>query len=550
LALENETRENRLRTRKLEAQVADSEAGARRQAERLAALWLVANNPTLRGPELVSAMLRQGAAAIRSGQRFRGVLGFIDGADVEVIGVGVVAEDDDPIAAFFYKGRRTTIEKTLIPRVGRTQAWNDLASSVDPPPIASLLGWRAALSTQFVAGDLTYSLTYASSEPTTIAFDAEDIAYIELLGSFFANHLQMSRLEESLRDEEERSRHHAERLEALWAIVNEPNLREEEMWLAMLAQGAAAIRPGQVFRGFLWRVQGADVVLEAVTSSPGLLGTETPVEVGFVLQRRGTTIEQVLAEGGGTRSWDDIQAAPFVGANLRAEGTRAFILSTFTAGGSTWVLAFSSLEKARTSLGPQDHTYIEVLASFFANQLQQRWQVDRLRFAQSHDVLTGLLNRSQFRSQARMATTACARHAVIVVDVDGFHEINESYGHMIGDALLVEVGGALQRRVSSGEIIGRLGGDVFAIYVANPASSEVVRARARDFAEAFARAFSTGDREGKDFITLTASLGVALAPEDGLGLDAILAHADAALCVAKERGHGSTAFYEQGMEGS
>jgi diguanylate cyclase (GGDEF)-like protein len=190
-----------------------------------------------------------------------------------------------------------------------------------------------------------------------------------------------------------------------------------------------------------------------------------------------------------------------------------------------------------------------VLAAFFANHVQQRWQFDRLAFQQSHDVLTGLLNRSQFRSQARVASSTSSRYAIIIVDVNAFREINESYGSMIGDALLVEVASALRQRTTGEEILGRVAGDIFAIYVPNPISREFVRGRALEFAEVFARSFSTGDRNGTEFIARTASLGIAVAPEDGPKIDAILAHADAALFTAKARGHGSMVFYEPGMEG-
>lgn len=72
-----------------------------------------------------------------------------------------------------------------------------------------------------------------------------------------------------MRDAEERSRQHARRLEALWRIINNPNLKDEELWHAMLAEAAAAIRPGQPYRGTLGRVQGEELVLEAIVEAPG-----------------------------------------------------------------------------------------------------------------------------------------------------------------------------------------------------------------------------------------------------------------------------------------
>ncbi|HXM17844.1 MAG TPA: GGDEF domain-containing response regulator [Candidatus Tumulicola sp.] len=347
---------------------------------------------------------------------------------------------------------------------------------------------------------------------------------------------------------EERSRQHAERLEELWRLVNDPSLREEELWLAMLGQAAAAIWPGQASWGNLWRVGGTNLIVEALSDSSEPLLSDSRAHAGSIIPMETTAIGRILREGGGARSWDDIQASDYSSALERESGTRAFVVTTFIAGGATWGVSFSSAKPTSKPLGPNELAYVEVLASFFANHVQQRWQFERIQYQESHDILTGLLNRSQFRSQVGVATRASSRFGVILVDVNDFHEINESYGTTIGDALLVEIGNALLKRASRGEMVGRVGGDVFAVYVANPISLEFLRSRALVFAQVFAHSFATGEREGKGLIARTACLGVSLAPEDGSDIDAILSHADAALFAAKELGHGSVIFYEAGME--
>lgn len=528
--------------------VRNAELRSRRQAERLEALWQIANNPTLRGQDIILSMLRQAASAIRVTQHFRGILGRIEGDEVVVVSVGIDPTDRDPSASRIAVGARTAIARTIISRVQRSEGWDDLAAMEDAPEYLAELGWRSAISTKFDAGGLRYSLTFASPEPTSVPFGPEDFAYLELLASAFASHLQVRQLEDSLRDAEERTRQHAERLEALWRIINNTGLRDEELWLAMLREASAAIRPGQGYQGTLWRVQGTDLVLEAVTE-PSQQAGAVAARAGASIPLENTAAGKVLAEGGGTRAWDDLQASTDHGALALALGTRSFIATTFTAGGTTWGVSFASTQPSIKPLGPYESAYIEVLASFFANHVQQRWQFDRIQYQQSHDVLTGLLNRSQFRSRARMASRTAGHFAVILVDINALHEINETYGNMIGDALLVEVGNALRQRTSIDEFVGRVAGDVFGIYVSNAVSKVFVRSRVQEFAGTFSRGFSTGDREGKEFIALTASLGAALAPEDGEEFDSILSHADAALLAAKERGHGSILFYEPGMEG-
>jgi diguanylate cyclase (GGDEF)-like protein len=546
-AVRRAVREARERTR-LEISLAGAEERVRRQAERLEALWRVTNNPTLRGEALMIAMLRQAAEAIRPGQRFRGVIGRIERDDVVVVCVGVNPTDTDLATTFPPVGSRTPLAATVLKRPARTQAWDDLIPAGEIPRAVARMGWRAVLSTQFEVGDVQYSLSFASQEPMTTTFGPEDSVYIELLASSFANLLQVNGLEASLRDEEQRSRFHAERLEALWRLINDQDVRNEDMLQLMLEQATTAIGPGDTYQGNLWHVRDTELILEASTNAPERPPHFQP-QIGYTMPLEASFVEKILAEGGGTRAWTDVQATAYSSPHARATGARALIVRTFVAGGSTWALSFLLGETASQAMGQQERAYIEVLALFFANHLQQRWQFDRIQYQQSHDVLTGLLNRSQFRSQARMASSESERYAVILVDVNSFHEINESYGHTIGDALLVEVGSALRERASADEIVGRVGGDVFGIYVPNPISREFVRGRALDFAQVFARSFSTGDGKGKEFVALTASLGIATAPENGSKIEAILSHADAAIYATKERGHGSMVFYEPGMEG-
>lgn len=534
---------------RLELSVAGSEERVHRQSVRLESLWRLKNDPKLQGPGLIPAMLRQAAGALRPNQFFRGVLGRVESGEVEPIAVARHPEDDDLRIKMPEIGSRIAIRGTIIPNVSRTQAWDDLG--VKPLLTSSnlSLGWRSAISTRFAAAGVRYSMTFASGQPTATPFGAEDIAYVEVIALSIARLLEVNELTDTLREAEERSRQHAARMEALWRLVNDPSLRDEELWPAMLAQAVAAMQTGQAYRGTLWRLLGDDMVVEAFYEAPGEPDAGFKHRVGSSVRVDSTLVGPLLAEGGGTRSWDDVREEQYAQGFERERGTRALVVTTFNAGGTKWALSFASNKPSAKRLRAEEHAYIEILASFFANHVQQRWQFERIQYQQSHDVLTGLLSRSQFRSQARSASRTSARYAVIIVDINAFREINESYGHMIGDAILVEVGNALLQLASEGELVGRIGGDVFGIYIASPVSRDFVLSRAAEFARAFTHGFSTGDREGTEFIARTASQGIAIAPGDGGDLDTILLHADAALLHAKSRGRSSTVCYELGMEG-
>jgi len=210
-------------------------------------------------------------------------------------------------------------------------------------------------------------------------------------------------------------------------------------------------------------------------------------------------------------------------------------------------LSFSSGRVTSKPLGPLERSYVEVIASFFSSHVQARWQYGRLQYQQSHDPLTGILNRAHFSAQAGALAEATGRYAMLLIDVDAFREINESYGHAIGDTVLVDVAAALMRQALPDEIIGRIGGDVFAVYIPVPTSAEFLKARVRSFARAFSYAFAPENRAGTETITLSASIGVAVAPLDGNALETLFSRADAALAVAKERGN-AIVWYQAGME--
>jgi diguanylate cyclase (GGDEF)-like protein len=539
--------------KRLEASLEGFEERSRRQAVRLEALWRMVNDPKLQGPGLIPAMLMQAAGSLRPNQNFRGILARVEAKHLVTVAIAVHAKDDDRRYPLPTLGERRLLSETIAAKVSRSQAWDDLSILDKPLYGVEVLGWRSAISTRFDAAGVRYALTFASLEPTCGVFGAEDIGYLEVLGSSFARLLEVNELTDTLREAEERSHQHAARLEALWRLVNDPSQNDEDLWPAMLAQAATAMQPGQTYRGTLWRIRGEEMVVEAFFEAPDHPAGKFRRRVGSATAFSGTLVAALLEEGGGTRSWDDIQMSTFARerASLFDEkrSAHALVATTFSAAGTNWALTFSSSTPAKNRLRAEEHAYIEILASFFANRVQQRWQYERIQYQQSHDVLTGLLSRSQFRSQARTISRTSSKFAVITVDINAFREVNETYGHMTGDAVLVEVGNALLKRAGEDEIVGRAGGDVFSIYIANPPSREYVVGRAAEFSAAFAQPFSTGDREGTEFIARTASLGIAIAPEDGLDIDTILSHADAALVHAKQRGHGSRVFYEQGMEG-
>lgn len=341
---------------------------------------------------------------------------------------------------------------------------------------------------------------------------------------------QIGSLEQSLLDSEERSRHHAERLEALWKVANNPSLHDEELMFAMLQNFAVAIRPGQPFRGVLARVEnGTHMRILTAAAAAGYVESHASTMPGVdeAVPLADTVVGRTIESGGGTYAFDDIQSTDQAKVFVRKRNWRAMIVTSFSAGGADYVLAFSSPHPTAKPFGPQDTAYVEVLASFFGAYYQQKWQSARLGHQLEHDSLTGLWNRSRFRSLGRGAFKPGAPAAIAVVDLVGFRKLNEAHGHLTCDALLVEVAAALSTKAHEDEILARVGGDAFAIFFPNAPSRDWLLESLDRFGGAFDVPMGIGDREGKESVPVAGRFGFACAPHDGTTLDELLLHAEA-----------------------
>jgi len=522
---------------------AEVERRASGHVKRLETLWGIVNDPALKPSVLVHAMLSQAATDLSVQQRFNGYLCSGTDGNVTIVGRSAL-RGTSPVASDVLLALGALGD--LVPAAGaRTRSWADAANSPDAPAALGRAGWRATISTAFEANGLHYWLTFAADEAATCEFGDDDFAYLDVLAACFASQVRVNALEASLRDEEERSRSHASRLEASWQIVNDTRLSDSEKWLAVLSHAAVSVSPGHGYRGTLWRIHGDEMTCEAIGEAPDHFLSRT-VAVGMVVPVASSTVGLALASGMKSRSWDDLRADETRLDFPNVEEIRSTIVTTFAAGEAMWALSFTSGRLTAKPLGNLEHAYIDALASYFSNHVERRWQEARFRFESEHDPLTGLLNRSQFHSLARAASPRGSSYAIAVFNLKRFREVNESYGHAMGDAVLVQVANTLMASARSDEIVGRLAGDVFAVCLPNP-SAAYLRARVHELAGAIARR-SPGDSPEAQ-IERGARVGVAVAPDDGDDIDTILSRADAALAIAKGRGPGAIVYYEAGMEG-
>ncbi len=176
----------------------------------------------------------------------------------------------------------------------------------------------------------------------------------------------------------------------------------------------------------------------------------------------------------------------------------------------------------------------------------QQLQVDaRINFLAHHDPLTQLPNRTLFheRLDEMMRRTARgSRCAVLCLDLDGFKEVNDAYGHAVGDVLLKVVSSRLRECAGRGDTVARLGGDEFAVIC--PGTSEAAMVLATRMLGELSRSFDLGDHQ----VTVGASIGLAVAAAGCLKGDELLRHADTALYVAKSEGRNQMRLFEPTMD--
>jgi diguanylate cyclase (GGDEF)-like protein len=171
----------------------------------------------------------------------------------------------------------------------------------------------------------------------------------------------------------------------------------------------------------------------------------------------------------------------------------------------------------------------------------------QLRHLATHDSLTGLPNRVLLDDRLAQAMALADRDkrsfALMVCDLDRFKLINDSLGHRAGDELLQEVARRLSAVARTADTVARFGGDEFVLVGSSLADAE----DAMQLATRAIEALRAPVRIGGIDVHVSPSIGIALYPEDGASIEALLAHADAAMYAAKHQGRGSVQRYLPGM---
>jgi diguanylate cyclase (GGDEF)-like protein len=235
-----------------------------------------------------------------------------------------------------------------------------------------------------------------------------------------------------------------------------------------------------------------------------------------------------LARGGGTKSG---AAFPLLGAN-GAVGVLLFLSRECRAFNTDMVELLGRLAEN-----------VSFAMENFNRQEEKATAERQIQYLATHDALTGLHNRAMFSQlldfsikSARRKSSQCA---VIFIDLDRFKVVNDSLGHPAGDALLVEVAKRIAGCLRESDVVARFGGDEFVLVIDGIQSRSEAAAVSQKLLQAIGVPMSL---EGDEWRT-SASLGIAMFPDDGHDEETLTKNADRAMYAAKESGKSRFSFY-------
>ncbi|MBN2753191.1 MAG: diguanylate cyclase [Rhodospirillaceae bacterium] len=180
---------------------------------------------------------------------------------------------------------------------------------------------------------------------------------------------------------------------------------------------------------------------------------------------------------------------------------------------------------------------------------ERRQAEDEIRRLAMTDPLTGLANRNQFMRQFHEALALAQRHpewstTLLMVDLDKFKPVNDTFGHPVGDALLKNVAGILKELSRETDTVARLGGDEFALILIDSGSRTTISEVCKRIVDGLCTPMTIKGHT----VQIGGSIGVAISPDDGTDSDDLVRKADLALYAAKDAGRNTWCFFDTAMD--
>ncbi|MEG0310813.1 MAG: GGDEF domain-containing protein, partial [Eubacterium sp.] len=136
------------------------------------------------------------------------------------------------------------------------------------------------------------------------------------------------------------------------------------------------------------------------------------------------------------------------------------------------------------------------------------------------------------------------KHSFFIVDLDYFKIVNDRFGHAFGDMVLSETASEIDRLFRKEDILGRIGGDEFVVFMKNVQNEEIIRLKAQEICDKVSKIYVQNNIEFK----VTISVGVAIYSSHGINFDQLYRHSDIALYDVKARGRNGFSIYNEEMK--
>jgi len=439
---------------------------------------------------------------------------------------------DDPVALVDLDGGITAINAATTTLTGLApedlidRPYTDLVIPVNPDDAGHLF----ARISQVRAVSTPAVLTARSDETLDVMLKAIPV----LVDSRVVGAYLIARDLTAERSAERDAREQAERLRSLHAVTVSAGATVLEQLLATLDAGRLLLECD--FASISMLEEDELVVRHASGSIAGLgVGSRVPTSQSFV-GRIFTTDDVIIDED--VRGHDfgaHIDTPPdafkaFIGGPIRLKGRTA---------GSIAFLRSNDQEKFR-SIDQDLVRLVGALCASAIERIEHEARLDQLAFT---DPLTGLPNRLVLDDRLRHAIATSRRQkqrfALMFLDLDHFKSINDSFGHLVGDAVLRGVASRLQYVLRDSDTVARIGGDEFVIVQPNIGPTSDVFDLTRRLLAAFAKPLQIEDRE----FAVGVSIGIAMYPDDAAEASTLLERADAALYRSKAEGRGRASVF-------
>ena len=190
--------------------------------------------------------------------------------------------------------------------------------------------------------------------------------------------------------------------------------------------------------------------------------------------------------------------------------------------------------------------YAQQVTGFLQNVDVERQEAARMQRMVEHDPMTGLFTKTHtaylITQEISVPNTV---HALLVIDLDNFKSVNDKLGHLIGDAVIVDMSLNLKMVFRPTDILGHIGGDEFCVLMKNIPDSEIVVKKCEQLRDLLRKTYSY---EGGE-VTVSSSIGIAISPQHGDEYKTLFANADAALYEVKRRGKDSQVIFSEEFAG-